>query len=216
MTTESSPLPPSTTASRTTGSGAILRDIYTWKHPMTSGGIFAAGVAVFLLLTYFQYNIVTLLTRAGQLLLVASGVYYSAVAKSSHPGGIDFSAYIQPMSVSIANCANQFARDLHRAYTWQDRGLSIKLMVGLQLLFWLANYFSFLVIFFTIFVITMTAPLIYSLQHKQIDAVVGKGKAQVHNGLQSINAKLPPAVREYSKKVGIELPAPSPVTAKKK
>jgi hypothetical protein len=183
---------------------------------MTSGGIFAAGVAIFLLLTYFQYNIVTLLTRAGQLVLVASGVYYSAVAKSSHPGGIDFSAYIQPLSVSIANAANLFARDLHRAYTWQDRSLSIKLLLGFQLLFWLANYLSFMTIFFTLFVISMTGPLVYSKQQKQIDAAVGNGRAQVHNVLNTVNAKLPPAVREYAKKAGVEIPAPTPVAAKKK
>eukprot|EP01006_Ploeotia_vitrea_P020101 TRINITY_DN52351_c0_g1_i1.p1 TRINITY_DN52351_c0_g1~~TRINITY_DN52351_c0_g1_i1.p1 ORF type:complete len:145 (+),score=18.14 TRINITY_DN52351_c0_g1_i1:54-437(+) len=102
-----------------------IHDIVHWNNKIASGLVCAVFLVIFLLLTYFNYSITTLLCRSFFILIILVKVY-SLLMQQQPPKKDDFNAMLDPLFAEMKTYTNRWAVTLYGVYTWEDTMRTVK------------------------------------------------------------------------------------------
>lgn len=181
-----------------------VKDILLWRDIKVSAIVFVSGFVLLVCLT--QFSVVSVITNialiclapmlALRLLLTAR----SAVSKSEfeHPLKVYLSKDIQVpkekadlVGEKVAEVTVSITTKLRNLFLVDDLSDSLKLLVVLYILSYIALWFSGITLSFIGFIGAFIVPKIYDMYQTEIDSCMRKIKSAVDEVLQKITAKVP-------------------------
>lgn len=181
-----------------------VKDILLWRDIKVSAIVFVSGFVLLVCLT--QFSVVSVITNialiclapmlALRLLLTAR----SAVSKSEfeHPLKVYLSKDIQVpkekadlVGEKVAEVTVSITTKLRNLFLVDDLSDSLKLLVVLYILSYIALWFSGITLSFIGFIGAFIVPKIYDMYQTEIDSCMRKIKSAVDEVLQKITTKVP-------------------------
>lgn len=183
-----------------------VKEILLWHDIKVSAIVFVSGFVLLVCLT--QFNVISVITNialiclapmlALRLLLTARSGF--SKSEFEHPLKAYLSKDIEvpkdkadKVGEKVAELAVAFTTKLRSLFLVDDLSASLKLLVALYILSYVAQWFSGITLTFIAFIGAFTIPKIYDMYRTEIDSCVDKIKSAIDDVTKKISAKVPMA-----------------------
>lgn len=183
-----------------------VKEILLWHDIKVSAIVFVSGFVLLVCLT--QFNVISVITNialiclapmlALRLLLTARSGF--SKSEFEHPLKAYLSKDIEvpkdkadKVGEKVAELAVSFTTKLRSLFLVDDLSASLKLLVALYILSYVAQWFSGITLTFIAFIGAFTIPKIYDMYRTEIDSCVDKIKSAIDDVTKKISAKVPMA-----------------------
>ena len=154
-----------------------LSDIVYWRDMKRSGIVFAVGIAAFFAVGIMGWSSLGLLVMCVKLHLIARLVYFHTVGTPPKlPETWITEEEVQPHVGTFTSAVNTVAREALSVASGQDVTKSLQWIVALSVIAFACRLFGSCGFLFLVFVGAFTAPRVYELKHKEIDAAIEQAK----------------------------------------
>ncbi|XP_010938076.1 reticulon-like protein B4 [Elaeis guineensis] len=175
--------------------GGKSADIILWRNKQMSGGILAGVTVIWLLFEWMGYHLLTFICHSLIFLLAVSFIWSNAASfvNRSPP---KFPEVILPedMFLSIAHAVRYQINEAFSTFIYVASGKDLKqfmmVIAGLWVLSVIGSWFSFLTLFYIVFLITYTAPALYEKYEDQVDTVAGKAMVEINRHYAVLDEKV--------------------------
>lgn len=181
-----------------------MKDILLWRDVKVSAIVFVSGFVLLVCLT--QFSVVSVLTNialvclapmlALRLLLTARSAFLRS--EFEHPLKAYLSKDIEvskdkadQLGEKVAGFAVSITTKLRALFLVDDLSDSLKLLVALYVLSYVAQWFSGITLTFTAFIGAFTVPKVYDRYQTEINSCLGKIKSAVEDATGKITSKVP-------------------------
>lgn len=152
--------------------GITTKGIVTWRRPIASGTVLGAIVSVWFTFVYFDYTLVTFLSRITQLLFIAGAA--STFTKKTVVSAADFTACMDKAYETIRPYTQKCAQASFAILTWRDFNTSAKVFVLSFVAAYIGNYVSDTTLFLIVVSGAFSLPVVYEKKKPEIDAQITK------------------------------------------
>jgi len=181
-----------------------IKDILLWHDVKVSAIVFVSGFVLLVCLTQFSvvsvFTNIALVCLAPMLALRVLLTARSAFLRSEfeHPLKSYLSKDIEvskdkadQLGEKVAEFAVSMTTKLRALFLVDDLSDSLKLLIGLYVLSYVAQWFSGITLIFMAFIGAFTIPKIYDVYKTDIDSCVTKIKSAVEDATSKITSKIP-------------------------
>lgn len=175
--------------------GGKVADVFLWRNKKVSGGVLGAATTIWILFELLQYHFLTVVS---QNLILALAVLFlwinvSTFIKKSPPRIPD----LQIPEELVLDIARSLTVDInHGIHSLREiaSGKDLKKFLGAIFALWILSIigscFNFLTLFYTVFVLLLTVPIIYEKYEDQIDAFGEKAAIEIKKQYVIFDAKV--------------------------
>jgi len=175
--------------------GGKSADIILWRNKQMSGGILAAVTVIWLLFEWMGYHLLTFICHSLIFLLAVSFIWSNAASfvNRSPP---KFPEVILPedMFLSIAHAVRYQINEAFATFIYVASGKDLKQFLMVIASLWvvsiIGSWFSFLTLFYVVFLITYTAPALYEKYEDQVDTITEKAMVEINKHYAVLNEKV--------------------------
>ncbi|CAH3134967.1 unnamed protein product [Porites lobata] len=181
-----------------------VKDILLWRDVKVSAVVFVSGFVLLVCLT--QFSVVSVITNTAliclapmlalRLLLTARSAFLKS--EFEHPLKVYLSKDIEVskdkadlVGEKVAEIAVCLTSKLKRLFLVEDLSESLKLLIVLYILSYVAQWFSGITLTFIAFVGAFTVPKVYDIYHGEIDSCIAKINQAIEDMTGKITSKVP-------------------------
>jgi len=176
--------------------GGQISDVLLWRNKKISGGVVGIATLIWLLFEVVEYHLLTLLCHCLISILSILFVWFKISSFVSKSSGERFVELSIPED-SVVRTAKALSNDINHALSvLRDiaSGKEFKKFVGVILVLWIISMigsrFSFLTLFYIIFILLHTVPVLYEKYDDKVDALAEKGTMEVKKVFATLEDKL--------------------------
>ncbi|MQL79797.1 hypothetical protein Taro_012260 [Colocasia esculenta] len=175
--------------------GGKCADIILWRNKQITAGILLSGTVIWLLFEWMGYHLLTLICHS---LIFALAVLFlwsnaSSFVNISPP---KFPEVILPedMFLDIAQTLRHEINEAFATFRYVASGRDLKqfllVILGLWVMSIVGSWFNFLTLFYIIFVLMYTVPVLYEKHEDHVDTVAERAMVQINKQYAVIDEKV--------------------------
>ncbi|KAG1371453.1 reticulon-like protein B1 [Cocos nucifera] len=190
--------------------GGKSADIILWRNKHMSGGILAGVTVIWLLFEWMGYHLLTFICHS-LIFLLALSFIWSIAASFVNRSPPKFPEVILPedMFLSIAHAVRYQINEAFATFIYVASGKDLKQFVmviaGLWVVSVIGSWFSFLTLFYIVFLITYMVPALYEKYEDQVDSIAEKAMVEIdaHHAVldEEVLQKIPRGPFTYKKQL---------------
>lgn len=176
--------------------GGQISDVLLWRNKKISGGVVGIATLIWLLFEVVEYHLLTLLCHCLISILSILFVWFKISSFVSKSSGERFVELSIPED-SVVRTAKALSNDINHALSvLRDiaSGREFKKFVGVILVLWIISMigsrFSFLTLFYIIFILLHTVPVLYEKYDDKVDALAEKWTMEIKKVFATLEDKL--------------------------
>lgn len=163
-----------------------VEDLLLWRDPRKSGIVLGLTSALYFLLEWSHYNVVTLLANTG-LIAVSAAFLWSVIANLTHKPGPPVpvllkegvtESQVRGFASDVTPLINKALAFAYRLASGKEVVLSLQVVVALFVVSKLGGWFTLLGWGYFLVLLAFTVPKVYELKKPEIDAQVSNMHAQ--------------------------------------
>ncbi|KAK4480721.1 hypothetical protein RD792_013803 [Penstemon davidsonii] len=170
-------------------------DIFLWRDKKVSAGVVGVATAIWVLFELLEYHLLTLVCH---ILILGLAIFFlwsnaSTFINKSPP---KFPEVILPEDI-VLGVASALRIEFNRAFailrevaSGRDLKKFLAVIAGLWILSILGSCFNFLTLFYTLFILLHTVPVLYEKYEDQVDAFAEKAEAEIKKQYAVFNVKV--------------------------
>ncbi|KAL3837724.1 hypothetical protein ACJIZ3_022315 [Penstemon smallii] len=170
-------------------------DIFLWRDKKVSAGVVGVATAIWVLFELLEYHLLTLVCH---ILILGLAIFFlwsnaSTFINKSPP---KFPEVILPEDI-VLGVASALRIEFNRAFailrevaSGRDLKKFLAVIAGLWVLSILGSCFNFLTLFYTLFILLHTVPVLYEKYEDQVDAFAEKAEAEIKKQYAVFNVKV--------------------------
>ncbi|XP_058075238.1 reticulon-like protein B5 [Magnolia sinica] len=175
--------------------GGKSADIILWRNKQISAGILISATTIWLLFEWLGYHLLTFVCHA---LMLSLGILFcwSGASSAINKAPPKFPEVVLPEDLFVS-IALSLRFEINRAFaTFRNvaagRDLKKLLMVvtGLWILSVVGSWFTFLTLFYLVFVILHTVPVLYEKHEDLVDTFAKKAMVEINKQYAVLDAKV--------------------------
>ncbi|XP_068644833.1 reticulon-like protein B2 [Aristolochia californica] len=175
--------------------GGKPADVFLWRNKKISGGVLAGATAIWVLFEMLEYNLLTLICHCLILSLAILFLWSNATTfiNKSRPRIPEVSI---PEDV-VVNIALSLRFEINRAFavlrevaSGSDLKKFLAIIAGLWVLSIVGTWCNFLTLFYIVFVLLHTVPVLYEKYEDQVDSFAEKAMAELKKQYAVFDARV--------------------------
>ncbi|KAL2249037.1 reticulon-like protein B2 [Sesamum indicum] len=175
--------------------GGKPADIFLWRDKKITAGVLGVATAIWVLFELLEYHLLTLVCHI-LILALALIFLWSNASTFINKSPPKIPEIIVPEDI-VLGIAAAFRIEFNRALailrdiaSGRELKKFLAVIAGLWVLSILGNYFNFLTLFYTCFVLLHTVPVLYEKYEDQVDAFAEKAEAELKKQYAVFNTKV--------------------------
>ncbi|KAK1264934.1 Reticulon-like protein B5 [Acorus gramineus] len=175
--------------------GGKPADIVLWRNKPMSGGILAGVTVVWLLFEWLGYTLLTLVCHS-LILSLAILFLWSNASSFVNKSPPKFPEVILPEEafISVAQSVryeiNEAFATFHNVASGKDLKKFLMVVAGLWVLSVVGSWFNFLTLFYLVFLILYTVPVLYEKHEDRVDSFAEKAKVEINKQYAVLDEKV--------------------------
>ncbi|XP_077236972.1 reticulon-like protein B5 [Tasmannia lanceolata] len=175
--------------------GGKSADIILWRNKQISAGILVGGTVVWLLFEWLGYHLLTLLCH---FLILLLGVLFcwSNISSAINKSVPNFPEVVLPEDLFMS-IAMSLRFEINRAFdtfrevaSGKDSKKFLMVIAALWVLSVIGSWFNFLTLFYILFVILHTVPVLYEKHEDRVDTFARKAMVEINKQYAVLDAKV--------------------------
>lgn len=166
---------------------ATTYDILAWHRPVVSGVTLAALFTVWFIFVYYEYTLVTYVSRIVEIAFILGAV--ATLTQKAFVSSADVKNHMDHMYEKIRPYAMRFVEGLFGLLTWSNPVASAKVFLASFLVAYVGNWFSDSTLLLILLILAFSVPVVYEKEKPVIDAYLKKAEDFVDKYLNMLKTK---------------------------